>query len=86
MTKVLAGVICALIYFFFAVVFSAIIFSGHDEFGVAEGACVVLAAVTVGCLVFARFSGCRAVIAGPDLLPIIFVQAPTDIVACISDS
>lgn len=77
LTGVAAGTTCFLLYFFFSIVFSAIIFEeliSTTTFGVAHGVGIVLLGVGVGCLAFSRGSSCKAIIAGPDLLPIIFVQ------------
>ncbi|KAL1510690.1 hypothetical protein AB1Y20_006985 [Prymnesium parvum] len=73
-----SGAVCFILYFFFSIVFSTIIFqdlaSGASSFGDADGVGVVLLGVAIGCLAFARGSHCKAIIAGPDLLPIVFVQ------------
>ena len=78
---VAAGTVCFILYFFFCIVFSAVIFTDDlstvTSFGVAHGVGIVLLGIAVGCLSFAVpqcGSGCRAIIAGPDLLPIIFAQ------------
>ena len=34
--------------------------------------------VMVGSLVFARFSGCKAVVAGPDINPVVFIAEATE--------
>ena len=78
---VASGVVCATIYFFFMIVFSSMMFSDIAQnpkieipFTVANGVGIHLLATCIGCLVFSRVSGCKAVMAGTDLLPIIFAQ------------
>lgn len=82
---IIAGVIVGIIYFFFTIVFSAMVFSDMPQnleafgakeihFTVANGVGIHCLAIMIGCLVFTRLSSCKAVIAGPDLLPIIFAQ------------
>ena len=73
---VLAGTVCFVLYFFFCIVFSATIFDAlyPNEFGVAEGVGIVLLGIGIGCLSFSRGSGCKAILAGPDLLPVITAQ------------
>ncbi len=77
-----AGTVCFVLYFFFCIVFSAVIFSdltSTTSFGVADGVGIVLLGIGVGCLVFSHGpfglrSGCKVIISGPDLIPIISVQ------------
>ena len=76
-TGVASGAVCAILYFFFCIVFSAVIFTeitSTTSFGVADGVNIVLLGIGVGCLTFAHRSSCKVIISGPDLLPIIFVQ------------
>ena len=75
--SVAAGAALFILYTFFSIVFSAVIFSdlvSVTSFGVAEGVGIILLGIGVGCLAFARGSGCKAIVSGPDLIPIITVQ------------
>ena len=74
---VAAGAVCFLLYFFFCIVFSAVAFGElpqESPFAVSDGVAVVLLGIAIGCLSFAYGSGCKAIISGPDLLPVIFGQ------------
>jgi hypothetical protein len=77
--QVAAGAICFLLYYFFCIVFSASIFQelvSTTSFGIGQGVSIVMLGIGVGCLSFASpwGSDCNIVLAGPDLLPIIFAQ------------
>ena len=77
LTSIAAGAVCFILYLFFCIVFSAVIFTeltSTTAFGVADGVGIVMLGIGVGCLAFARGSGCKAIISGPDLIPIISVQ------------
>ena len=83
-TGMAAGTICFILYFFFCIVFSAVIFSdltSKTSFGVPQGVGIILLGVGIGCLSFARCSGCQVIISGPDLLPVIFVAESGDAIA-----
>lgn len=72
-----SAVVCFVIYFFFCIVFASVVFDplvspSDPPFGVAQGVGVNLLGIAIGSLFFSRLSGCKAVIGGPDLLPIIF--------------
>lgn len=72
---VTSGLICGLVMFVFCVVFANMIF-GQNELlirAVPLGVGTQTMTTMVGALVFARFSGCRAVIAGPDINPVVFL-------------
>ena len=72
-TCVAAGAVCFILYFFFCIVFSAVIFTDlAGDLGVPEGVGIILLGISIGCLTFAKGSSCKAIIAGPDLLPVIF--------------
>ena len=73
--SVTSGLICGLVMFVFCVVFSNMIF-GQSELlirAVPLGVGTQTMTTMIGALVFARFSGCRAVIAGPDINPVVFL-------------
>ena len=72
-----SSVVCFVIYFFFCIVFASVVFDplvsdSDPPFGVAQGVSVNLLGIAVGSLFFSRLSGCKGVLGGPDLLPIIF--------------
>ena len=73
-----SAVVCFVIYFFFCIVFSSVVFdplvtdAHNPPFGVVQGVHILLIGIAVGSVFFARYSGCKAVIGGPDLLPLIF--------------
>lgn len=73
---VFAGSVAFIIYFIFCIVFSTLLFSdaASASFGMADGVGIVLLGTGVGCLTFSQFSSCKGIIAGPDLIPIIFVR------------
>ena len=80
--SLLAGVVCGLILFVFCCVFSSMIFKqdGMPEqlnAAVPLGVGMHTVSVMVGSLVFARFSGCKAVVAGPDINPVVFIAEAT---------
>jgi len=75
---VASAVVCFVIYFVFSLVFSSVIFeslpsNSDPTFGVPQGVGTLLLGIAIGSVVFAWKSGCKAIMAGPDLLPIIFV-------------
>ena len=72
---VTSGLICGLVMFVFCVVFSELIFGQHELLlrAVPLGVGTQTMTTMVGALTFARFSGCRAVVAGPDINPIVFL-------------
>ena len=83
--QVAGGVVLFILYFFFCVVFSAVIFgdlTSTTSFGVSDGVGIVLLGIGVGCIWFAMpmrpgsfwGSSCKAIVSGPDLIPIITVQ------------
>ena len=73
--SVTSGLICGLVMFVFCVVFSEMIFGQHELLmrAVPLGVGTQTMTTMIGALVFARFSGCRAVIAGPDINPMVFL-------------
>ena len=76
LASVLSGLICGLIFYVFAALFAAMIF---DEAGAnipeyqSLGVGMNTLSAFVGGLIFARLSGCRAVMAGPDITPTVFM-------------
>ena len=75
-SSILSGLICGLIFYVFSAVFSAMIF---DEAGAdlpeyqSLGVGMNTLSAFVGGLIFAKFSGCGAVMAGPDITPTVFM-------------
>mmetsp|Transcript_23205 Transcript_23205/g.55929 ORF Transcript_23205/g.55929 Transcript_23205/m.55929 type:complete len:1314 (-) Transcript_23205:373-4314(-) len=72
----LSGVVCGLMFYVFSAVFAAMIF---DESGAnipehhAIGVSMNVMSAAIGGIMFARFSSCRAVMAGPDITPYVFM-------------
>lgn len=85
----LAGLVCGLIQFVFCCVFASMVFQqpgmpAEVESAVPLGVGMHTVSVMTGSLIFAWGSGCKAVIAGPDMLPVVFVaEATTAIVEMI---
>ena len=73
--SILSGLICGLVLFVFCCVFSSMIFqrSALLEPALPLGVGMHTVSTLVGSLVFARLSGVKAVIAGPDINPAVFV-------------
>lgn len=80
-SQIASSVVCFVIYFVFCIVFSSVVWdplqSSRDPninppYGVAQGVGINLMGIAVGSVFFAWKSGCKAIIAGPDLLPIVF--------------
>lgn len=78
---VASSIVCFEIYFVFCIVFSFVVWdplnlslntSIDPPFGIPQGVGINLLGITIGCLYFTLKSGCRAIVAGPDLLPIVF--------------
>lgn len=71
----LSGLVCGLLMFVFACVFSEMMFGTRPALNraVALGVGMQTMTVTVGALIFARGSGCRSIIAGPDINPVVFL-------------
>mmetsp|Transcript_24677 Transcript_24677/g.53232 ORF Transcript_24677/g.53232 Transcript_24677/m.53232 type:complete len:338 (+) Transcript_24677:170-1183(+) len=91
MSKLASSIVCFIIYFVFCIVFSSVVWDPlnssldvniNPSFGVPQGVGINLMGIAVGCVFFAWKSGCKAVMAGPDLLPIVFVaEAGTSVMA-----
>ena len=76
-----SSVVCFIIYFVFCIVFSSVVWDPLNSsldtnidppFGVPQGVGINLIGIAIGSVFFAWKSGCKAVMAGPDLLPIVF--------------
>ena len=76
-----SSVVCFVIYFVFCIVFSSVVWDPLNSsldtnidppFGVSQGVGINLMGIAVGSVFFAWKSGCKAIIAGPDLLPVVF--------------
>ena len=86
---ILSGLICGLLMFVFACVFAEMIFGNDLPSAVPLGIGQQTLTIMVGALFFAKGSSCRAVIAGPDINPVVFLaEAATAIVeqTCLSGS
>ena len=89
-----SAVVCFVIYFVFCIVFSSVVWDPlnssldtniNPPFGVAQGVGINLMGIAVGCLFFAWRSGCKAIIAGTDLLPVVFfAEAGTSVMTYLS--
>jgi len=83
-----------IIYFVFCIVFSTVMWdplsfasSTTPTFGVPQGVGINLLGIAIGCVAFSLKSGCKAVMAGPDLIPVVFIaQAGASIVAYLGVS
>ena len=78
-----SAVVCFVIYFVFCIVFSSVVWdplagaTSRDDridppFGIPQGVGIYLVGIAVGSAFFAMRSGCRGIVAGPDLLPVVF--------------
>ena len=76
-----SSVVCFIIYFVFCIVFSSVVWDPlnssldtniNPPFGVSQGVGINLMGIAVGSVFFAWKSGCKAIISGPDLLPVVF--------------
>ena len=78
-----SAVVCFIIYFVFCIVFSSVVWVpktssiSQDEtidppYGIPQGVGINLMGIAIGSAFFAWKSGCKAIIAGPDLLPVVF--------------
>eukprot|EP00985_Skeletonema_marinoi_P003734 scaffold1616_cov173-Skeletonema_marinoi.AAC.6 len=91
-----SSVVCFIIYFVFCIVFSSVVWDPlnssldpniNPPFGVAQGVGINLMGIAVGSVFFAWKSGCNAIIAGPDLLPVVFfAEAGTSVVTYLAAS
>ena len=83
MSLLSSAVVCFVIYFVFCIVFSSVVWdpltsaTSMDEnisppYGIPQGVGINLMGIAIGSAFFAWKSGCRGIIAGPDLLPIVF--------------
>ena len=89
---VASAVVCFVIYFVFCIVFSSVVWdplafasSTDPAFGVPQGVGINLLGIAIGCVAFAKKSGSKAVMAGPDLIPVVFfAQAGASVVAYLS--
>eukprot|EP00956_Cyclotella_meneghiniana_P030573 scaffold77279_cov55-Cyclotella_meneghiniana.AAC.1 len=81
LSKAASAIVCFIIYFVFCIVFSSVVWdplnsaadtSIDPPFGIPQGVGINLMGIVVGSVFFAWRSGCRAVMAGPDLLPVVF--------------
>ena len=77
--SILSGLICGLVIFVFCCVFSSMIFQRSHllEAALPLGVGMHTISTLVGGVVFAKLSGCKAVIAGPDINPAVFVAEAT---------
>ena len=78
----LSGLVCGLIIFVFCAVYSSMIFqqAGMPPQLLAAapiGVDMHAMSVLVGSVMFARFSGCKAVMGGPDITPVVFIAEAT---------
>lgn len=95
-SQVASSVVCFVIYFVFCIVFSSVVWdplnsyrdpSINPPYGVAQGVGINLMGIAVGSVFFAWKSGCKAIIAGPDLLPVVFfAEAGTSVYAYLAAS
>lgn len=76
-----SAIVCFIIYFVFCIVFSSVVWDPlgasldtniNPPFGVPQGVGINLMGIAVGSAFFSMKSGCKAVIGGPDLLPVVF--------------
>mmetsp|Transcript_15923 Transcript_15923/g.28658 ORF Transcript_15923/g.28658 Transcript_15923/m.28658 type:complete len:1321 (-) Transcript_15923:113-4075(-) len=76
-----SSIVCFIIYFVFCIVFSSVVWDplnvALDEtinppFGIPQGVGINLLGIAVGSAFFSLRSGCKAVVGGPDLLPVVF--------------
>mmetsp|Transcript_9887 Transcript_9887/g.21422 ORF Transcript_9887/g.21422 Transcript_9887/m.21422 type:complete len:1286 (+) Transcript_9887:334-4191(+) len=78
-----SSVVCFIIYFVFCIVFGSVVWdplSGWTSldpnvdppFGVPQGVGINLMGIAMGSVFFAWKSGCKAIVGGPDLLPVVF--------------
>ena len=74
-TCVLAGIVCGVMMFVFCSVFAQMLFGQNPLLQPAVPLGVGLQSMTalIGAITFARFSGCHAVLAGPDINPLVFL-------------
>jgi hypothetical protein len=89
-----SAVVCFIIYFVFCIVFASVVWDPlnssldttiNPPFGVSQGVGINLMGIAVGSVFFAWKSGCKAIIAGPDLLPIVFfAEAGTSVVTYLA--
>lgn len=95
-SQIASSVVCFVIYFVFCIVFSSVVWDPLNSFrdpninppyGVAQGVGINLMGIAVGSVFFAWKSGCKAIIAGPDLLPVVFfAEAGTSVYAYLAAS
>ena len=76
-----SAIVCFIIYFVFSIVFSSVVWDPLNSaldttidppFGVPQGVGINLLGIAVGSVFFAIKSGCKGMISGPDLLPVVF--------------
>ena len=76
-----SSIVCFIIYFVFCIVFSSVVWDPlnsaldtniNPPFGIPQGVGINLMGIAVGSVFFAWSSGCKAVIGGPDLIPVVF--------------
>jgi len=75
LSSITSGLVCGLLIFVFCCVFSEMIFGQNEllQSAVPLGVGTQTMTAMIGAFAFARFSGCRAVVAGPDINPIVFL-------------
>lgn len=82
-SKLASSLVCFIIYFVFCIVFSSVVWdplsgatskdlSINPPYGIPQGVGINLMGIAVGSVFFAWRSGCNAVMAGTDLLPVVF--------------
>ena len=89
-----SSIVCFIIYFVFCIVFSSVVWDPlnsaldtniNPPFGIPQGVGINLVGIAVGSVFFAWKSGCKAVIGGPDLLPVVFfAEAGVSVVAYLA--
>lgn len=84
--SIVSGLVCGMIIFVFCCVYSSMIFqqSGmpsvmHDA--VPFGVGMHTLSTFIGSLFFARLSGCKAIMGGPDINPVVFIAEATAAIA-----
>mmetsp|Transcript_2425 Transcript_2425/g.4091 ORF Transcript_2425/g.4091 Transcript_2425/m.4091 type:complete len:1254 (+) Transcript_2425:103-3864(+) len=74
LTQILSGLVCGFILFIFSCLFSSMLFDQDAALAAWSplGPNVNTVAIFIGTLFYSRLSGCKAVIPGPDINPVVF--------------
>jgi hypothetical protein len=82
-TCVLSGLICGLMMFVFCCVFAEMVFGQNALLrpDVPLGVSVQTLTAMLGAFAFARFSGCHAIMAGPDINPLVFIAETARVIS-----